>query len=786
MLNQEQKAYIDNLKVNYADTTEEVLVETLRGAGWSETEVAAAVKRFYNVEEVLPPPPRPTASSVVVAPEKTLETPEKFTEEVEEIEKAEDLAQDSISEEINDTTVALAPAVAATPVSQTPELSDYEKARQKRLEQEAKVTQFLNEDDEAFEQNTNKTNKTVVSFLAGLVILIIGFSGASIWWLLQKSGGGVDNISTLTNENILEFFVRKGLLKKDNGNFIGVSDMDVDIEIGAEFLESFGLAETDEDFNDYSDYFGSLFHYLFLLSRDTEMDEFHKIDSFPLKEGSLTAKYHGVLNGGAVSIDKGDIKYSMNNIPQTISVDTVKTDDQYFSRIRQASDYNLFTLAELEGLWIQTSLETLPADKAIITKQMMPLLAVGGFGESAGLLDSLYGISPTPEMEHLRDIAHNEPLWSLLTNFFAEKDWSGDKIKQIKIIQDFAKKQDFIKVISSKSSVGKDNSKLTEYNIQFLGSSFLAWCKDLKTALDDFNEPLLQTGDDFIESLKSQEAVNLFDFLADKLVVKVFLNKDEEMEKVTVTLNSIVPIRGSERLGGERGGKVDLSLGVEYYNIGRPQLKTAPERYITVDEAAKIIGYTDNSLKLTKQRNNIQNIDGALIYYKNYSDYCIDLKEKKDKEPCVKGQGEFPGSLAQIFEMDDYFDNTFYKSTVSLKDSFTGQEYEYESDGKDYSLKYHLEFIDTFEEGAAKVKYIIDDRFIEYPDSVLDIFGVDGENTMTNKTLSVEADASVKDSDGDGVSDRLEKLYGLNPYSDDGDYEKINDLYYEEHLDSGW
>ena len=245
----------------------------------------------------------------------------------------------------------------------------------------------------------------------------------------------------------------------------------------------------------------------------------------------------------------------------------------------------------------------------------------------------------------------------------------------------------------------------------------------------------------------------------------------------------LVPPDSNEKL---KDKQFLLTLSMTFKKINSGQSVAKPGNTIDLDEAVRLItGVSKEEQDFGKQTRRITDLQTALgRYYNSRNTYPNQLNDLQPalKEIANECQSGFQNANTSStgFGLEDISCNmiqSYADQTELSKDVYTDKTFGYTKDGADFKVTYEIRYFDGMSD-YDKTLY------------------VDGQNTMTSKLRSVDADAiknmnsntnlntnanvnsstntnsfitGLPDSDNDGLTDHEESYYNTDPANPDSD-----------------
>lgn len=286
------------------------------------------------------------------------------------------------------------------------------------------------------------------------------------------------------------------------------------------------------------------------------------------------------------------------------------------------------------------------------------------------------------------------------------------------------------------------------------------------------NDAIVRRNVGTLSYLESQSFVALFDYLKNQMEFTVWIDRASGYPVRFRYVLRYIPAETARQLAGNQ---LAVSFDIKLADINKPAPVAIPESFISFGDAEDLMsGFTKEEGLFSRQTKNVTFIQGALKDYfliarrypEKLEDMLITRKDLQAKYP-MRSPASFPsgsnpfsgfgfGSLASLSPDGKLL-------SVVPHDVYTGASYEYRLQGTDdYRLRYTIQ-TPSF---SGKINSMIGRQIDRY---------ADGVNTATASTDSLEIRSQQLDSDGDGLSDRLERYYGTDPNKRDTDGDGYTD-----------
>ncbi|MCX6716500.1 MAG: hypothetical protein NTV72_01085 [Candidatus Taylorbacteria bacterium] len=238
--------------------------------------------------------------------------------------------------------------------------------------------------------------------------------------------------------------------------------------------------------------------------------------------------------------------------------------------------------------------------------------------------------------------------------------------------------------------------------------------------------------------LESKDFTDLVNFLRVNGDLSIWVNKDG----IPVKYVYGVRLMPEGDIPSWKDKELRASITAELKDINQPIVVEIPKDSITFDEANSLVtGMSKDEIKIERQSLKIRNLKYSIENY-NYS------------------HNAYPTSLTDL------------PNTKQIpNDVFTNLPIQYSNNGKDFTIKYTMQFPSNLSEPARNILYYSTfDYSGKYSAKVYKMVYVNGLNTATMLSSSLEADLANKiDSDKDGVPDALEIIMGMNKNKKDAE-----------------
>ncbi len=369
-------------------------------------------------------------------------------------------------------------------------------------------------------------------------------------------------------------------------------------------------------------------------------------------------------------------------------VDVLKKADTFYIRLNDAPSFGFFDLAAIKGKWVTVR----PEDR------------VTGI---TGVLSSDSNISG--------------------------KNGGAILIKQYQILFRALKEENLIQVSQEFPQAKTAQGSLYHYAIKLDRSKFADFYKRLtdETQKEFGDKAPLKFSQETLAYLQSEDFTKFYDVLDENTQLELWVDASSfAPRKISYTYRFVPP----DSLTKLKGKQYKLNLVAGLSDINQPIAVEIPGGAISVDEAQVLLtGDSPEKIKYDRQVSNIRTIRNAIETYYGYTGHDpATLSELLKNISDVPAGNDKPSGFAR-YEIDIMKKNKDPFLSSLPKDVYTGNDYEYKSDGKTYTLTYQLKL-------PPKNENVI--RDYEY-DSIRSEY-VEGQNTATEKTASVEAQAAKK------------------------------------------
>ena len=300
-----------------------------------------------------------------------------------------------------------------------------------------------------------------------------------------------------------------------------------------------------------------------------------------------------------------------------------------------------------------------------------------------------------------------------------------------------------------------------DYRISFVREKVAAFYKDLTTTLAQKygSDALLAFDPTTYAYLQDPAFGNLLDYLSADGTFDVWADASTGFPVKFVTTLRLVPPDSAVKL---KDTQYMLSADLSMNDINKQVTIQAPSGAMTYDDAQILLSGQPKDVYLySKQLGNIQALRQELNTYKSdagsYPDSLDQLVVTNAAARKLNPHPPTSTSMSPVFYNDD-----IQIASVIPYDAFTGQPYGYTNNGTDYAITYTMQIPTSTSTPSSPDEYL--------PYSNVKI--VNGTNTATSKTNSVEGDAhgasykgaddATKLSDLRTVQNALEIFYNKN------------------------
>lgn len=326
-------------------------------------------------------------------------------------------------------------------------------------------------------------------------------------------------------------------------------------------------------------------------------------------------------------------------------------------------------------------------------------------------------------------------------------------IEVLKMALEVADKDQAVKVKGNpvKESVGKVAAY--RYDLEFDKTNVVKFYQDFVASYNQkfATSTKLEVDQSAIAYLNSKESDKAFEYLKNNVQFSIWADADG------IPLKYLAQARIAFDSAGKKGTtQINSDFTLTLVDINKPVSVDAPSSAINWDDAYMLMtGKTKDEVIFDKQTQAVSVLWFALANFQ--------YDNKK-----------YPASLDELTTQQDTSTSSLPGSRKILaanvpNDVYTGKSFVYSAsaDGKSYTLKYTIN-LPEYKQGV-KLYTLKGYNYVKNK-SVVYLKYVNGVNTATPNTTSSEALATSKiDSDGDGISDSLEKYVGTNPNKKDTD-----------------
>lgn len=344
--------------------------------------------------------------------------------------------------------------------------------------------------------------------------------------------------------------------------------------------------------------------------------------------------------------------------------------------------------------------------------------------------------------------------------------------------------RNLVTIGSGPEKVTIDNEVLSRYTLNVAYENLLPFYEDTMTLLASSSTHVRQD-DIFIEYLKGKDAEKIFAYLKANVTLELFMNKEGYPAKIVLRMR-YVPTQSAEVL---KDKQLNLTFTFSFRDINKPVVVTEPQTSITFDEfMSQITGNSKEEILLQRQEMNLMKLRDALRYYHDWTGaYPDSLNElTKLRSEVTKKSTDSVEDPYRYSSIGSYDAAAFMRSIP--KDVFTKAEYIYTKNSDDYKLTYSVTLVPfttkvnpanyyTFYTAPPKGSDSKTYERISSWDSGSSIFVLkfkNGENVATAQALS-EVSFDITDSDKDTLSDPLEAVLTTDPRNVDTDSDGVKD-----------
>lgn len=468
-------------------------------------------------------------------------------------------------------------------------------------------------------------------------------------------------------------------------------------------------------------------------------------------DAKFSASISGIYNKKANSNDgkfgmKAD--YTGDGVSVNVDIESIKVDKNFYVRVNTFPAF-FMDLSSVKDKWVSVTQEDLEEN----------------FG---GDLSSLFSMGK-------EEIGGNSS-----TN-------TKDLKKQYMAILEFANQKQVLEVISDpQKTVGADKRVIYEYEVKPNLNNLIAFSEQLPAYLkSQFGEDaLLQDSDPKdIEEMKGEKFAYYFNYYRDH--TKILVGVDTKGYPAYIDIfNKTAPKGNTLKKQLETNFRISLS------NVNGNNDVVAPENPLPyIDAYSLVTGKSKDDLLYEQQSSRISSIQSAMREYVQYSGTLpLTLEDLKRSTADLAAASSTFKDIFKDKEDDAYFyryqfaTNTRPIYAGSLKNLFAsqpGQNITYKRiNNSSYEMVYDIK-LPSVPKNTYTLMYGMGNHMDTYYESQGNILGlpfVNGVNTATDKSLSLEAAASRKiDTDKDKLSNDLEIYIGTDPNKSDTDGDKKSD-----------
>jgi len=379
-----------------------------------------------------------------------------------------------------------------------------------------------------------------------------------------------------------------------------------------------------------------------------------------------------------------------------------------------------------------------------------------------------------------------------------KREMEKAKVLLGKVLQ-IAVNQQVVKISSGPVKEEINGVKATKYALRLEQENLVTFVKAVIKEIEGTDYEIGESERiELIELLNSQDFKKAFEHLRENVTFHIWFDK----KGYPIKFEHQVRYVPSEAARALKGKQIALTLTLDLSGINESLVIVEPKESISFDNLmVEITGQTLEEISLGRQESNISAIRGALRSYYDWTGvYPVELIQLTKKRSEVIRQEVVTKDTSQDYRYISYGDqhSDYLKEIPFIKtlpdDVFTKEAYRYNLGTADYEIIYQINLVPytkdknlsnyyTYAEkevvpGEIDVTYY-STYYEETPASrnLLVPKYASGEN-RANKTSVSQARRVMTDSDGDSLSDALEKILGTNVSNSDTDKDGYSD--YEE------
>jgi hypothetical protein len=283
------------------------------------------------------------------------------------------------------------------------------------------------------------------------------------------------------------------------------------------------------------------------------------------------------------------------------------------------------------------------------------------------------------------------------------------------------------------------------YDLEFNKESFAQFYGDLTTEFKNKypDDKLLKFDQATLDYLNSPEFDKTFEYFRKNTTLTLWADAQGIPIQLEYSLR-IVPESNKKNVDNQIRLVATLALS----DINKTTVVSAPENALTMEDATiAMTGQSKEQYRFDKQVAAISSIRYALESYKRINKV-------------------YPNNLEELTRTKASYGNSMIMKSIP-KDIYDNNDFLYSNRGTDFSLMYNV-ILPSYTTGDS-VRGIYEYNYSNSK-SPLGMKAVNGQNTANSKHASEEASVQAqKDTDGDKISDAMEKYIGTNISKKDTD-----------------
>jgi len=335
----------------------------------------------------------------------------------------------------------------------------------------------------------------------------------------------------------------------------------------------------------------------------------------------------------------------------------------------------------------------------------------------------------------------------------------------------------FFEYVADPISENLNDVGVYKYVLRIKPENAKSFYKKLVSELDksvEEDKPIT-VNQEVIDSLDDPSFQNTLQYIANNVTFSVWSDKGMRTPyKIQVDMRLVPDETKSPKW---KGKQMKLQWSLELTSVNENISVEQPTEFKTLKQyVMEVKNWTESDYLQAEQTNNIRQLRSSLGVFKSafgIAPYQLSDLTKTGAELKQHGYVSVTDSDGKSLSYySSYYDNRPF--IVDLPSDAYGGSYKYAQTTDGYTLTYAMK-LSPYKAGDA-LPSIISHSWSSKA-SIYAMTVIDGLNTTTSgNSLSLEADQANKlDSDGDGVSDAVEKYLGTNPNKKDSDGDGYND-----------